>query len=158
MAEIPGLLSVALLIDWIGRRMTMGVMSLLCCAFIAPLATQLGEGLAITILFCARACVMGIFAVLHVFSPEVSAKHQWIRCILYFSTPSVFKYATLRTWAKHHWIRCISLQKEPIFGISFHLVYSPKYMICLSLKKEPILLCLAKPVVIISLVPERCRF
>jgi len=67
MAEIPGLLSVALLIDWIGRRMTLGGMSLLCCAFIAPLTTQLGEGLAITLLFCAQACVMGAFAVVHVF-------------------------------------------------------------------------------------------
>ena len=67
MAEIPGLLSVALLIDLIGRRMTLGGMSLLCCAFIAPLATQLGEVLAITPLFYARACVMGTFVVLHVF-------------------------------------------------------------------------------------------
>lgn len=137
MAEIPGLLSVVLLIDWIGRRMTLGGMSLLCCAFIAPLATQLGEGSAITLLFCARACVMGTFAVLHVFSTEVSAKHHWIRCILYRSKHHIFK----NRWS--------------IFGISFHLVYSPKYMICLSLQKEPILLCLIKPVVI-SLVPERC--
>ena len=97
MAEIPGLLSVALLIDWIGLRMTLGGMSLLCCAFIAPLATQLGEVLAITLLFYARPCVMGTFAVLHVFSTEVSAKHHWIRCILLFSTPSVFKHVTLRT-------------------------------------------------------------
>ena len=97
MAEIPGLLSVALLIDWIGRRMTLGGMSLLCCAFIAPLATQLGEVLAITLLFYARPCVMGTFAVLHVFSTEVSAKHHWICCILLFSTPSVFKHVTLRT-------------------------------------------------------------
>lgn len=71
MAEIPGLLSVVLLIDWIGRRMTLGGMSLLCCTFIAPLSTQLGEGSAITLLFCARACVMGTFAVLHVFSTEI---------------------------------------------------------------------------------------
>lgn len=76
MAEIPGLLSAALLVDWIGRRMTLGGMIFLCCAFIAPLATQMGEGLAVTLLFCARTCVMGIFAVLHVFSPEVIAKHH----------------------------------------------------------------------------------
>ncbi|CAM0145306.1 unnamed protein product [Urochloa decumbens] len=70
-AEFPGLLLAAILIDRIGRRVTLGGMILLCCAFLAPLATQLREGLSIILLFCARTCVMGAFAVLHVYSPEI---------------------------------------------------------------------------------------
>ncbi|TKW35430.1 hypothetical protein SEVIR_2G371700v4 [Setaria viridis] len=70
-AEFPGLLLAALLVDRIGRKVTMGGMILLCCAFLAPLATQLREDLSIILLFCARSCVMGCFAVLHVYSPEI---------------------------------------------------------------------------------------
>ncbi|CAN6199506.1 unnamed protein product [Urochloa humidicola] len=70
-AEFPGLLLAAILIDRIGRRVTLGGMILLCCAFLAPLATQLREDLSIILLFCARTCVMGAFAVLHVYSPEI---------------------------------------------------------------------------------------
>lgn len=76
MIEFPGLLLAALLIDRIGRRVTLGGMILLCCAFLAPLAIQLREGLSVILLFCARTCLMGGFAVLHVYSPEVIAKHQ----------------------------------------------------------------------------------
>ncbi|KAL6656803.1 hypothetical protein ACP70R_004583 [Stipagrostis hirtigluma subsp. patula] len=70
-AEFPGLLLAALLVDRVGRKVSMGGMILLCCAFLAPLAVQIGEGVAITLLFCARACIMGSFAVLHAYSPEV---------------------------------------------------------------------------------------
>ena len=76
MAEFPGLLLAALLVDRIGRKVTLGGMILLCCAFSAPLSIQLREGLSIILLFCARTCVMGGFAVLHVYSPEVIAKHH----------------------------------------------------------------------------------
>nr|TKV91116.1 hypothetical protein SEVIR_9G074150v2 [Setaria viridis] len=70
-SKFPGLLLAALLVDRIGRKVTMGGMILLCCAFLAPLATQLREDLSIILLFCARSCVMGCFAVLHVYSPEI---------------------------------------------------------------------------------------
>ncbi|TVU38323.1 hypothetical protein EJB05_11686 [Eragrostis curvula] len=70
-AEFPGLLLASLLIDRIGRKASLGGLILLCCAFLAPLVVQLGEGVAITLLFCARTCVMGSFAVLHVYSPEI---------------------------------------------------------------------------------------
>jgi len=71
MAEFPGLLLAALLVDRIGRKVTLGGMILLCCAFSAPLCIQLRQGLSIILLFCARTCVMGSFAVLHVYSPEI---------------------------------------------------------------------------------------
>jgi len=69
--EFPGLLLAALLVDRIGRKVTLGGMILLCCAFSAPLCIQLRQGLSIILLFCARTCVMGSFAVLHVYSPEI---------------------------------------------------------------------------------------
>uniref|UniRef100_K4A218 Major facilitator superfamily (MFS) profile domain-containing protein n=1 Tax=Setaria italica TaxID=4555 RepID=K4A218_SETIT len=70
-AEFPANLLAAPLLDRVGRRMSLGGMILLCCAFLAPLAVQLGEGLAITLLFCARACIEGCFVVLLVYSPEI---------------------------------------------------------------------------------------
>ncbi|CAL5083592.1 unnamed protein product [Urochloa decumbens] len=70
-AEFPGNLLAALLVDRVGRRISLGGMILLCCAFLAPLAVHLGEGLAITLLFCARACIEGCFVVLIVYSPEI---------------------------------------------------------------------------------------
>ncbi|KAL6856137.1 hypothetical protein ACP4OV_018939 [Aristida adscensionis] len=69
--KFPGHLLVALLVDRIGRKVSLGATYLLCCAFLAPLAVQLGEGLAITLLFCARACIEGSFVVLLVYSPEI---------------------------------------------------------------------------------------
>jgi MFS family permease len=71
MTEFPGLLLAGLLVDRIGRKVSMGGLILLCCAFLAPLAIHLEEGLAITLLFCARACSAGSFAVIHAYSPEV---------------------------------------------------------------------------------------
>jgi len=84
MAEFPGLLLAALLVDRIGRKVTLGGMILLCCAFSAPLCIQLRQGLSIILLFCARTCVMGGFAVLHVYSPEVIAKHHLLLRIHFF--------------------------------------------------------------------------
>ncbi|KAL6656804.1 hypothetical protein ACP70R_004584 [Stipagrostis hirtigluma subsp. patula] len=69
--EFPGQLLAALLIDRVGRRVSMGGMILLCCGFLAPVAVHLEEGLAITLLFCARTCIMGSFAVLHAYAPEI---------------------------------------------------------------------------------------
>ncbi|CAL5083594.1 unnamed protein product [Urochloa decumbens] len=71
LAEFPGLLLAALLVDRIGRKKSMGGMLLMCGAFLAPLSVQLGEGLVTTLLFCARTCIMGSFAVLYVYTPEL---------------------------------------------------------------------------------------
>lgn len=71
LAEFPGLLLAALLVDRIGRKKSMGGMLLMCGAFLGPLSVQLGEGLVTTLLFCARTCTMGSFAVLYVYTPEL---------------------------------------------------------------------------------------
>lgn len=84
MTEFPGLLLAALLVDRIGRKTSMGGMLFMCGAFLAPLSVQLGEGLVTTLLFCARTCIMGSFAVLYVYTPEVS-KVLAIYCFICFS-------------------------------------------------------------------------
>ncbi|KAL6856139.1 hypothetical protein ACP4OV_018941 [Aristida adscensionis] len=70
-AEFPGQLLAALLVDRVGRKVSMGGLILLCCAFLAPVALHLEEHVAITLLFCARTCIMGSFAVLHAYAPEI---------------------------------------------------------------------------------------
>ncbi|WVZ66420.1 hypothetical protein U9M48_015637 [Paspalum notatum var. saurae] len=76
LAEFPGLLLAGLLVDRIGRKTSMGGMLLMCGAFLAPLSVKLEEGLVTTLLFCARTCIMGSFAVLYVYTPEVSTKSR----------------------------------------------------------------------------------
>ncbi|KAL6656800.1 hypothetical protein ACP70R_004580 [Stipagrostis hirtigluma subsp. patula] len=71
LAEFPGLLLAALIVDRIGRKMSMGGLLLLCGAFLAPLSVHLGEGLVTSLLFCARTCIMGSFSVLYVYTPEL---------------------------------------------------------------------------------------
>lgn len=71
LAEFPGLVLAALLVDRIGRKVSLGIMLLLSCAFLAPLAVHLGQGSVTTLLFCARTCIMGGFAVLYVYTPEI---------------------------------------------------------------------------------------
>jgi len=89
MSEFPGLLLAALLVDRIGRKRSMGGMLLMCGAFLAPLSVQLGEGLVTTLLFCSRTCIMGSFAVLYVYTPEVSTQYQVYAICHYMFTSAV---------------------------------------------------------------------
>ncbi|TVU38330.1 hypothetical protein EJB05_11693, partial [Eragrostis curvula] len=70
-AEFPGLLVAALLVDRVGRRVSMGGLILFCCASVVPLAINLRGGFAVTLLFCARSFSTGCFAVLRAYSPEI---------------------------------------------------------------------------------------
>ncbi|KAF0905928.1 hypothetical protein E2562_008953 [Oryza meyeriana var. granulata] len=71
LAEFPGLVLAALMVDRIGRKVSLVIMLLMCCVFLAPLAVHLGQGSVTTLLFCARTCIMGSFAVLYVYTPEI---------------------------------------------------------------------------------------
>ncbi|CAN6310109.1 unnamed protein product [Urochloa humidicola] len=71
LAEIPGLLLSAVLVDWFGRKASMWSMMFACCAFLGPLVFH-EDGLLTTILlFGARACAMGSFTILCLYAPEV---------------------------------------------------------------------------------------
>uniref|UniRef100_A0A0A9DHF9 Major facilitator superfamily (MFS) profile domain-containing protein n=1 Tax=Arundo donax TaxID=35708 RepID=A0A0A9DHF9_ARUDO len=71
LAEIPGLILSAVLVDWFGRKASMWSMMFACCAFLGPLVFHQNELLTTILLFGARACAMGSFTVLCLYAPEV---------------------------------------------------------------------------------------
>ncbi|KAL6893531.1 hypothetical protein ACP4OV_007629 [Aristida adscensionis] len=71
LAEIPGLILSAVLVDRFGRKASMWSMMFACCAFLGPLVQHQNELLTTILLFGARACAMGSFTVLCLYAPEV---------------------------------------------------------------------------------------
>ncbi|XP_006650328.1 organic cation/carnitine transporter 7-like [Oryza brachyantha] len=71
LAEVPGLILSAIIVDWFGRKASMWFMLFMCCVFIGPLVLQQNELLTTVLLFGARAVVMGSFTVLSLYAPEV---------------------------------------------------------------------------------------
>ncbi|TVU46027.1 hypothetical protein EJB05_05543 [Eragrostis curvula] len=71
LAEVPGLILSAILVDWFGRKASMWSMMFACCAFLCPLVLSQNELLTTILLFGARACAMGSFTVLCLYAPEV---------------------------------------------------------------------------------------
>ncbi|TVU30901.1 hypothetical protein EJB05_22554 [Eragrostis curvula] len=71
LAELPGLVVSAVIVDWFGRKATMWILMFACCAFLGPLAVHQNESLTTALLFGARACGMGSSTVLCLYAPEV---------------------------------------------------------------------------------------
>ncbi|CAN6283069.1 unnamed protein product [Urochloa humidicola] len=71
LAEFPGLVISAIIVDWLGRKATMWILLFGCCAFLGPLAVHQKESLTTVLLFGARACGMGSSTVLCLYAPEV---------------------------------------------------------------------------------------
>ncbi|KQK14040.1 organic cation/carnitine transporter 7 isoform X2 [Brachypodium distachyon] len=71
LAEIPGLILSAVLVEWLGRKATMWCMLFTCCAFLEPLVLHQNELLTTALLFGARACAMGSSTVICLYAPEV---------------------------------------------------------------------------------------
>lgn len=71
LAEIPGLILSALLVDRFGRKATMSCLMFACCAFLGPLVLHQNELLTTTLLFGARACGTGATTTLCLYAPEV---------------------------------------------------------------------------------------
>ncbi|XP_077216811.1 organic cation/carnitine transporter 7-like isoform X2 [Tasmannia lanceolata] len=69
--EIPGLLLSAAVVDRVGRKLSMMTMFFIGCIFILPLAFHQLAGMTTALLFGARICITGIFAILYVYAPEV---------------------------------------------------------------------------------------
>lgn len=70
-SELPGLLLAALLVDRIGRKMTMASMFFSSFIFLMPLLSQQSWLFTIILLFGARACISGSFTVIYIYTPEV---------------------------------------------------------------------------------------
>uniref|UniRef100_A0ACD5X5E9 Uncharacterized protein n=2 Tax=Avena sativa TaxID=4498 RepID=A0ACD5X5E9_AVESA len=71
LAEIPGLIVSAVLVEWLGRKATMWCLMFTCCGFLGPLVLHQSELWTTGLLFGARACAMGSFTVLCLYAPEV---------------------------------------------------------------------------------------
>jgi len=71
LAEAPGLLIAALLIDSKGRLWCLRLGMSLCSVCILLLLLNGGKVLQLVLLFCSRACVEGTFSILYVYTPEL---------------------------------------------------------------------------------------
>lgn len=70
-AEIPGLVLAAGIVDKLGRKKSMATLLFLCVIFMLPLTFHQPEGFTTTLLFGARACMMGSFTLMFLYAPEI---------------------------------------------------------------------------------------
>ncbi|XP_028126066.1 organic cation/carnitine transporter 7-like isoform X3 [Camellia sinensis] len=71
LAELPGLVLSAIIVDRIGRKLSMAIMFMLGCIFLLPLAFHQKEVLTTGLLFGARMCLMGTITVANIYAPEI---------------------------------------------------------------------------------------
>lgn len=71
LAELPGLLLSAVIVDRVGRKISMAIMSILTFIFLLPLLIHQPVTLTTVLLFGARMFANGTFAVACVYAPEV---------------------------------------------------------------------------------------
>lgn len=62
--EIPGLVLAAVIVDRLGRKVSMSALLFLCFLFMLPLVVHQSAGLTTAVLFGARACIMGSFTLM----------------------------------------------------------------------------------------------
>ncbi|OAY48705.1 organic cation/carnitine transporter 7 [Manihot esculenta] len=70
-AELPGLIFSAFVIDKFGRKLSMAVMFFVCCIFLLPLVVHQSRAVTVVLLFGARICITGTFAVVFIYAPEI---------------------------------------------------------------------------------------
>ncbi|KAJ4844503.1 Organic cation/carnitine transporter 7 [Turnera subulata] len=70
-AEFPGLIISALIVDRIGRKLSMAAMFFVCCVFLLPLVVHQPAGITTILLFGARICITGSFTIVYIFAPEI---------------------------------------------------------------------------------------
>ncbi|CAN6444897.1 unnamed protein product [Victoria cruziana] len=71
LAELPGLLLAAAVVDRIGRKVSMSVMLFMCCILLLPLIVHQSEIVTTCLLFGARLFIAGSFTILFIYAPEV---------------------------------------------------------------------------------------
>uniref|UniRef100_A0A2P2MQS8 Organic cation/carnitine transporter 7-like n=1 Tax=Rhizophora mucronata TaxID=61149 RepID=A0A2P2MQS8_RHIMU len=70
-AEFPGLIISAIIIDRIGRKLSMAVMFFVCCVFMLPLVVHRSSRVTTALLFMARICITGTFSIIYIYAPEI---------------------------------------------------------------------------------------
>ncbi|XP_020593141.1 organic cation/carnitine transporter 7-like [Phalaenopsis equestris] len=71
MAEVPGLILSAVIVDRIGRKLSVASMLFATFALFIPLVFHLKEVSTTALLFCARICVTGSITTLCIYAPEI---------------------------------------------------------------------------------------
>ncbi|KAJ4709119.1 organic cation/carnitine transporter 7-like [Melia azedarach] len=71
LAEIPGLILAAVLVDRVGRKLSITIMFVLSFIFLLPLVTHQSNILATALLFGARMSIMGTFTVSLIYAAEI---------------------------------------------------------------------------------------
>ncbi|KAM7489841.1 hypothetical protein LguiB_027325 [Lonicera macranthoides] len=71
LAEVPGLILAAFIVDRVGRKLSMEIMFVLGFVLLLPLVTHHGEMLTTTFLFGARMFISATFIVACIYAPEV---------------------------------------------------------------------------------------
>ncbi|KAJ6863760.1 hypothetical protein NC652_040347 [Populus alba x Populus x berolinensis] len=71
LAELPGILLSAIIVDRFGRKLSMAFMFVLACIFLLPLIFHQLATLTTALLFGARMCAIGTFTVASIYAPEV---------------------------------------------------------------------------------------
>ena len=74
-AEFPGYLATALLIDRVGRKKSIFLLSLISvvCTFSLVKCSDMSRAVIVALLFCSRGTIAGWMQVLFVYTPEVYA-------------------------------------------------------------------------------------
>jgi hypothetical protein len=70
--EIPGSLVSALIVDRVGRKLSMASMLFTGCVFLFPLVFSQADILTRISLFGARLCISASFTIVYIYAPEVS--------------------------------------------------------------------------------------
>lgn len=70
-AELPGLLTAAIIVDRVGRKLSMTIMFIFVCIFLLPLVTLQSNILTTALLSGARMFSMGTFIIANIFAPEI---------------------------------------------------------------------------------------
>ncbi|XP_038894171.1 organic cation/carnitine transporter 7 isoform X2 [Benincasa hispida] len=70
-AELPGLALSAVMVDKLGRKLSMSSMFFLGATFLFPLAFYRVDGLTTALLFGARVCITSTFTVVYIYAPEI---------------------------------------------------------------------------------------
>ncbi|KAK0571490.1 hypothetical protein LWI29_017033 [Acer saccharum] len=71
LAELPGLLLPAIIVDIIGRKLSMAIMFILACVFLLPLAFHQSAVMTTVLLFGVRVCATGTITVASFYAPEI---------------------------------------------------------------------------------------
>ncbi|CAI0442052.1 unnamed protein product [Linum tenue] len=71
LAECPGAIAAILLVDRIGRKYSMAGLLLVCSIFVLPLVAHQSSMVTTILLFGARICITGSFAIAFVMAPEL---------------------------------------------------------------------------------------